>query len=104
MTLRYARDFAMSDVEIRWEEPHAATWQSGLTAGNVQDLQIENSRIDAAPGSEEPALRLADADGVLIRQSRVPSIHLAANSKGVRLVDTDARTTADPGAAAPIVR
>ena len=34
MTLRYARDVAMNDVEIRWEEPHTATWQSGLTAGS----------------------------------------------------------------------
>ena len=104
MTLRYARDVAMNDVEIRWEDPHAATWRSGLLANNVQDFQLENARIDAAPGSEQPALRLADAGEVLIRQSRVPSIDIAANSKGVRLVDTDAKTTTDPGVAAPIVR
>jgi len=96
MTLRYARDVAMKDVELRWEEPHAATWPSGLIASNVEDLLLEGVRMDAAPGSEQPVLRLADADGVLIRQSRVPSLHVGAGGRGVRLVDTDTKATADP--------
>jgi len=97
MTLRYARDVAMKDVELRWEEPHAATWQSGLIASNVEDLVLEGMRMDAAPGSEHAVLRLADSEGVLIRQSRVPSLHVGGGGKSVRLVDTDAKATADPG-------
>ena len=70
MTLKYARNVAMNDVEIGWEEPHAATWQSGLMVDQVQDLLLDGMRIDAAPGSNQPVLRLNDADGVLIRQSK----------------------------------
>ena len=38
MTLKYARDVAMKDVEIRWEEPHASTWKSGLLVDHVKGL------------------------------------------------------------------
>jgi len=97
MTLKYARDVAMKDVEVRWEEPHAATWQSGLVVEQVQDLQLEDMRIDAAPGSDQPVLRLNDVNGVLVRQSRIASVHVAgAKSRGVRLVETHAKITADP--------
>ena len=81
MTLRYARDVAMKDVEIRWEDPHAATWQSGLTADQVQDLLLEDMRIDAAPGSDQPVLRLNDADGVLIRQSQIASVDVTGRQE-----------------------
>lgn len=98
MTLKYARDVAMKDVEIQWEEPHASTWQSGLLADQVQDLLLEDTRIDAAPGSNQPVLRLNDADGVMVRQSQVASIHVAGSkSKSVRLVDTESKVTAEPG-------
>jgi hypothetical protein len=104
VTLRYARDVAIKDVDIRWEQPRASTWRSGLAADHVQDLSIEDARIDAAPGSDQPVLQLTDADGVLIRQSRVASIHVAGHSKGVRLVDTDAKTTVASGTAPPVVK
>jgi hypothetical protein len=98
MTLRYARDIAMKDVEIRWEQPHTATWQSGLTADQVQDLLLEDIRIDAAPGSDHPVLRLNDADGVLIRESQIASVDVTgARSRAVRLVDTEAKVKAGPG-------
>src|ERR1700722_2847638 len=29
MTLKYARDVALNDVEIAWEAPHASSWQTG---------------------------------------------------------------------------
>ena len=97
MTLQYARDVEMNDVEMHWEEPHASTWTSGLVVNNVQDLTLEDMRIDAAPGSSQPALRLNDADGVLVRDSRVPSIGVSGKSRAVRLVDTEAKLTQGPG-------
>ena len=51
MTLEYARDVAMNDVEIAWEEPHAASWQTGLVVNQVEDLLLDGARIDAVPGS-----------------------------------------------------
>ena len=103
MTLRYARDVAMNDVEIRWEEPRTGTWQSGLEASQVRDLLLQNARVDAAPGSDKPVLQLSDADRVLIRQSNVASLHVSGKSSGVRLVDTDATATTDPGVE-PVVK
>jgi hypothetical protein len=105
MTLQYARDVQMNDVEIAWEEPHAATWQTGLAVDQVQDLLLEDTRIDAAPGSGQPVLRLNDVDGVLVRQSRIASVHVTGNkSRDVRLVGTEAKLTEAPGAAPAIVK
>jgi polygalacturonase len=105
MTLKYARDVAMKDVEIKWEEPRAATWQSGLVVDQVEDLLLDGARIDVAPGSDQPVLRLNDADGVLVRQSRVASVHVTGSkSRDVRLVETEAKVTADPGVTPVIVK
>jgi polygalacturonase len=105
MTLKYARDVAMNDVEIAWEEPHAATWQTGLMVDQVEDLLLDGARIDAAPGSDQQVLRLNDANGVLIRQSRVSSVHVTGSkSRAVRVVETDTKVTADPGVAPVFVK
>ena len=95
---------AMNDVEIAWEEPHAASWQTGLVVNQVEDLLLDGMRIDAVPGSDQPVLQLNDADGVLVRQSRVGSVHVTGNSKSVRVVETEAKVTADSGVAPVIVR
>ena len=100
MTLRYARDIAMKSVEIRWEEPHASTWQSGLVAGQVEDLLLEDARLDAAPGSTKPVLLLNDVDGALVLHSRIASVHVSGStSHDVRLVETPAEVSEDPGVA-----
>ena len=105
MTLKYARDVALNDVEISWDEPHATTWQTGLAVDQVQDLQLDDMRTDAAPGSDLPVLKLNDADGVLIRQSRIASINVTGTkSRDVRLVDTEAKLTEGPGVAPMIVK
>jgi hypothetical protein len=105
MTLKYARDVAFNDVEIAWENPHAATWQTGLMVDPVQDLQLDDTRIDAAPGSDQPVLRLNDVDGVLVRRSRVGSVHVTGGkSRSVRVVETEAKVTTDPGVAPVIVK
>ncbi len=105
MTLQYARDVAMKDVEVRWEEPHAGTWQSGLVVDQVQNLLLEDLDIDSAPGSGHPVLRLNDVDGVIVRQSRIASVHVTgAKSRGVRLVDTEAKTTTGDGVSPVMVK
>jgi hypothetical protein len=105
MTLKYARDVALNDVEIAWEKPHASTWQNGLVVDQVADLLLDGARIHVAPGSDQPVLRLNDAAGVLIRGSRIASIHVTGSkSKAVRLVETDAKVTSDPGVAQVIMK
>lgn len=103
MTLKCARDVELKDLEVRWQDPHAETWRSGLVVQDVQDLLLEDARIDAAPGSFEPVMRLNDVEGVTVRDSRAASIHVSgAKSKDVRLVETNAKTTTDAGVA-PII-
>jgi polygalacturonase len=105
MTLRYARDVAMDDVELAWEKPFASTWLTGFSVDQVEDLTINNSRIDAAPCSRQPVLRLNDAAGVVVRGSRIASIDVTGGkSRGVRLVETEAKLTSGPGVAPVTVK
>jgi polygalacturonase len=105
MTMKYARHIAMNDVEIAWEEPYGGTWKSGLVVDQVEDLSLDGTRIEAAPGSDQPVLRLNDADGVVIKQSSIASVHLTGSkSRDVRLLETEARVTEDPGLAPVIVK
>jgi hypothetical protein len=105
MTLKYARDIAMKDVEIHWEEPYSATWKSGLMVDQVKDLLLSDMRIDAAPGSDQPVLFLNDAEGVTLRQSRVGSVHITGSkSQGVRLVETESKVTTEPGVPPEVVK
>ena len=97
MTLKYARDFAMRDVEVHWEEPHTPTWQSALAIEQVQILLLDGVKMDPAPGSDQAVVGIHDADGVTIRESRIASVHVGARSTAVRLTDTDAKITTDPG-------
>jgi glycosyl hydrolase family 28/pectate lyase-like protein len=103
MTLKYARDVELNDVEIAWEEPHASTWKSGLLIDEVEDLSLNGARIDAAPDSTQPALRLNNVNGALITQSRIASVHITGQkSRSVRLRGTEASVTEDPGVAPAI--
>ncbi len=97
MTLKYARDVKMTGVEIHWDEPHAATWQSGFVADQVKGLALNDVSFDSAPGSLQPVMRLNDADGVILRQSDVASLHVTgATSRNVRLLETGSQVTIGP--------
>ena len=104
-TMKYARNVAMNDVEIVWEEPYSTKWQSGLVVDDVEDLSLGGTRIDAAPSSNQPVLRLNDANGVLIRQSSIASVAITGSkSRAVRLLETEANVTLAPGLAPVIVK
>ncbi len=105
MTLKYARDVALKGVEIHWDEPHAATWQSGLVADQVSDLVLADVTIDPAPASAGPVVRLNDADGVTIRQSQIASVEVTGSkTKAVRLSETESHVTMGPGVAPDAVK
>jgi len=90
----------MHDVDVAWEEPHASTWQSGLVIDDVDNLLLDGSEIDAVPGSSQPVMSLNNANGVVIRNSRIATVHVkGGTSKGIRLIESDADVTRDPEAA-----
>jgi polygalacturonase len=100
ITLRDARNFTMKDVEVRWEKPEAATWQTGLRVENVQNLLLDGLDVATPPGSHGDVIELKDADGVTLRHSRAASIHVAGQrSRKIRLFDTESVISSDPDVA-----
>ncbi len=96
MNLHEARNVSMKDVEIRWMEPHSATWQTGLRIDNVSDLLFDGVDVAAAPGSRAPVISLNDADNVTLRHSRVASLQVAGKrTRKIRLLDTESAITKD---------
>jgi hypothetical protein len=96
LTLRNARNFTMKDVEIRWEKPESATWQTGLRVENVQNLMLDGLDVAAVPGFRGNVLELKDVDGMTLRNSRAASVHVAGRrSRKIRLVDTESAITSE---------
>jgi polygalacturonase len=90
MTLRYARNFTMRDVEIRWEKPESPTWKAGLQVEDVRDLLLE--------GVNAPMrISLKNVENVTVRQSRTPVLHVSgAASRGIRVLDSEGTLAAGP--------
>jgi hypothetical protein len=98
MALRQARNFSMRDCEIRWDQPHAATWQSGLTAEDVDGLRLDTVSVEAAPASGAPVIELTNAQDVTLQSSSAKTIRLAGkNTREVHLFQTDAKVSLGPG-------
>lgn len=96
IALRQARNFSMKDVQIRWDQPQSATWRSGLTAEDVEDLQLDTVDMEAAPASIAPVVELTNAKKVTLRSLRAKTIHLAGKgTREVRLLQTDSTISAD---------
>ena len=88
LTLRYARNFTMKDVEIRWEKPESPTWKAGLQVDRVSDLLLDG--VDAAT-----QVTMNDVANVTLRHSQAPAFHVSgAHSHGIRLLDTEGNLTA----------
>ena len=100
LRLRHARNFAMKDVEIRWEKPQSAKWQTGLAVEEVRGLLLDGVDVAAAPGSGAPVMTLKDVEDVTLRYSRANTLRVAgAHTNKVRLFQTEAKITMDPGVA-----
>jgi hypothetical protein len=96
IALRQARNFSIKDSQIRWEQPHSATWQSGLTVEDVEDLRLDAVDVEAAPASAAPVIALANATKVTLQSLRARTIHLAGKAtREIRLLQTDAEVSAD---------
>ncbi len=96
IALREARNFSMKDCQIRWEQPLSATWRSGLTAEDVEDLRLDTVDVEAAPASSSPVIELTNAKKVTLGSVRAKTIHLAGKgTREVRLLQTDSAISAD---------
>jgi hypothetical protein len=62
LTVRQARGLRMSNVEIGWEEPFAASWRNGLSLDQVKDAILDRVEVRAAPGSKSQRILSKDAE------------------------------------------
>jgi hypothetical protein len=55
----------MSNVEIGWEKPFAATWRNGLSLEQVKDAILDRVEVHPAPGSKSQRIVSTDAEYVV---------------------------------------
>ncbi len=96
IALRQARNFSIKDSQIRWEQPHSATWRSGLTAEDVEDFRLDTVDVETAPASTAPVVELTNANNVTLQSLRAKTIHLVGKgTREVRVLQTDSTISAD---------
>jgi len=64
LTVRQAQRLRMSNVEIDWEKPFAATWTTGFSLYRVKDAILDHVEVHPAPGSTSPAISLTSVENV----------------------------------------
>jgi len=96
LALHYARHVTFDGLEIQWEPPLSSTWQSGFSAESVEDVLLDRANITPAPSSKEAAVQLTNARGVVLRESRIPSVHVSGpKANAITLARTEALVTTD---------
>jgi len=65
LTVRQARGLRMSNVEIGWEKPFAATWRNGLSLEQVKDAILDRVEVHPVPGSKSQRIISTDAEYVV---------------------------------------
>ncbi len=96
VAIRQARNFSIKDSEIRWDQPHSATWRSGLAAEDVEDLRLDTVDVEAALASTAPVIELTNATKTTLQSLRAETVHLAGKgTREIRLLQTDSKISAD---------
>ena len=81
LVFKQARNLRLRDVEVVWEEPGSAKWESGLAFEEVQGLTLDGVTAVQAPGAtSSPAIVLHQVEDAIIRDCR------AAEGTGTFLV------------------
>jgi hypothetical protein len=92
--VRWARNLKLKDVEVIWDKPVSAKWQSALRVDDAQDLELDAFRGRPA-GAGAPAVRFTNVDGATVRNSNAAAgtelfLDIAgAKSRGIRLIGND---------------
>lgn len=93
MYFHYAKNIKVKDVQVQWEKPESAKWQSPLYFDEVTGLKVEG--FTGAPAKAEfPAIVLNKVDGATITNSEAqPNTDLFLDVKGasraINLVGND---------------
>jgi hypothetical protein len=71
LVFKQARNLRLRDVEVVWEAPGSAKWESGLAFEEVQGLTLDGVTAGQAPGTASaPAVLLHQVEDALIRDCR----------------------------------
>jgi len=94
LTIRYAKDVALRNVEVILENPSTPKWKSPLAFEDAKDVFVEGFRGRLPKGSREPAISLKNVTGAIIHNCRVDPAGAT-----LLVVGTGSRdVTLDPGA------
>jgi hypothetical protein len=92
--VRWARNLRLTDVEVIWDKPSSAKWQSALRVEDAQHLELVGFGAKPA-GSGAAAVAFTDVDGATIRDSNAATgtdlfLDIAGGkSRGIRLFCND---------------
>ncbi|MGA3040609.1 MAG: glycosyl hydrolase family 28 protein [Bryobacteraceae bacterium] len=70
MEVRWARNLKLKDVEVIWDKPASAKWQSALRVGDARDLELDGFKGKPARAGA-PAVAFKNVDGATVRNSDV---------------------------------
>src|SRR2546429_6276612 len=87
MYFRYAKNLKVKDLQVQWEKPESAKWQSALYFQEVNGLKIEG--FTGAPAKAAvPGMVLDQAEGAAIVNSHaLPGTDLFLRVPGVKTRD-----------------
>ncbi len=98
MSIRWAKNLTLKDVEIVWGSPESTKWESALHLEDIQGLVLDGFRGGPAPGAQSaPAVVLHQVDDAVVRNCRSgegAGAFLSVTgdaSRGIRLVGNDLR-------------
>ena len=90
MQIRWARNLRLKDVEVIWDKPASAKWQTALHVEDGQEIELDSFRgRSAAAGA--PAVAFTNVDGALVLNSHAapgPETYLdiaGGGSRDIRL-------------------
>jgi hypothetical protein len=89
MYFRYAKNLKVKDVQVQWEKPESAKWQSALYFQDIQGLTLaEFSGAPAKVQSDYPAVALDQVEGATIVDSTTqPGTKIFLGVKGAKSRD-----------------
>jgi hypothetical protein len=86
---RYAKNLKVQDVQVQWEKPASAKWQSALYFQDIQGLKVKGfSGAPAQRESDNPAVVLDQVEGATIVDSTAqPGTKIFLSVKGAKSQD-----------------
>ncbi len=103
MQFRYARNLALKDVEVIWEKPESAKWQSALYFEDVKGLTLDNFvGGPARPQTDMPALVVNNVQDATIQNSQANSNTrvflqvMGKTSQGIYLIGNELHDAGTP--------